>query len=646
MYKNISITFVLFCLLMFPSVVTYGQINTEEVTYQGRTKLYFGDYVQAINKFNLVIQLKPHLPEPYYYRGVAKMSLEDYRGSIQDLSEAIDIKPYYPEAFMYRGMAYYSVSEFQLALEDLTESLRLDDSNSDLYNNRGICYAAMQDFEHAIEDYSMGIELKPKNYNAYLNRSIAYQVLKEYDKAIEDCNNMIRIKPRSAQGYMSRGLIKIEKKDFAGSLRDFDMAVYVDPQSSFAYMNRGLIKHQLADYESAIMDYSKAIEHNQQMASAYFNRAVAKQAAGRTDYQYDYDVAYTLDSRFAQKPWQTEEERQRDFQKQLSAYRKGQHQSGYKMSNITPDTNGNDASNPAPQTAAADSIDFDELRRRKMKANLIVEDNRKMRDIDRTGRVQNKNVEIELLPIFSIGFFMRDIDENTGYYNGLVEDLNQMTEFDPYLTITNRKEIPAHKISYHQEMVWTLTERIIDGENQEENYLLRSIFLSKLNKFQQAKKDINHVLANDPQNILANFCKANILFEEIEYVKEVLPSQDIVSLNGNQSILSNAELRSQSESFDYSEVLRSLDQVIEIDPKFSFVYFNKGNVACMQENYSEAQKQFTIMIETVPNFAEAYFNRGLVRILLNDIDGGAQDLSKAGELGIVDSYNIIKRYCN
>ena len=46
------------------------------------------------------------------------------------------------------------------------------------------------------------------------------------------------------------------------------------------------------------------------------------------------------------------------------------------------------------------------------------------------------------------------------------------------------------------------------------------------------------------------------------------------------------------------------------------------------------------------DFAEAYFNRGLTKIYLDDIDGGAMDLSKAGELGIQDAYNIIKRYCN
>jgi hypothetical protein len=51
-------------------------------------------------------------------------------------------------------------------------------------------------------------------------------------------------------------------------------------------------------------------------------------------------------------------------------------------------------------------------------------------------------------------------------------------------------------------------------------------------------------------------------------------------------------------------------------------------------------------IEIEPEFAEAYYNRGLTKIYLDDLDGAAVDLSRAGELGLTSAYNVIKRYCN
>ena len=41
--------------------------------------------------------------------------------------------------------------------------------------------------------------------------------------------------------------------------------------------------------------------------------------------------------------------------------------------------------------------------------------------------------------------------------------------------------------------------------------------------------------------------------------------------------------------------------------------------------------------------AEAYFNRGLARLSQGDANRGIADLSKAGELGIINAYSIIKR---
>ena len=42
---------------------------------------------------------------------------------------------------------------------------------------------------------------------------------------------------------------------------------------------------------------------------------------------------------------------------------------------------------------------------------------------------------------------------------------------------------------------------------------------------------------------------------------------------------------------------------------------------------------------------DAYYNRGLVLIYLKDREKGCIDLSRAGELGVVEAYNVINRYC-
>lgn len=634
---------IILVLLIILPVLSFSQLNTDHVIHTGRSRLYFGNYTGAIESFNMVIKIKPYLPEPYYYRGVAKLNLEDFRGAKNDLDKAIEIKPFYPEAIMYRGVVNYNLHDFNQAMQDYSEAMKLDGENADIFNNRGICKAAMRDFDGAIEDYTRSIELKAKNFNAYLNRSIAYQVKEEWNKAIDDCNQLIRIRPNSPMGYMSRGLIKIEKEDFAGALRDFDMAIYLDPQNAFAYQNRGMVKQQLESYEAAIMDYTTAINIDNRMASAYFNRGIAKEMVGRDDYQKDYDYASLLDPRFAKRPWQTTEERQKAQQQQMQAF---QNQQNVNNNSVAPQ----DTVSSSTKQDKELEIDLDELRKRKMKANLVVEDTRDVpgSDDEDSGQIQNKTIEIKLLPLFEVSIIDKaDADnERVGYFSMIIENLNAQNNYQPYLTLTNKYlHTKAAEVNYENQKL-IFDERIKQNEDFSNNYLYRGIFEALSKDYVNAIKDFDQSIKLDERNLLAYFMRANTRAQMIATIQRISsePQVSIGRLNDPLQKRGNKDLSEIDEN--YSDILTDYSVVLYMNPNFSFGYYNRGNIYCSNERYLSAMDEYDKAIKIDPEFAEAYYNRGLVRILLNDVDGGAKDLSKAGELGIDESYNVIKRYCN
>ena len=73
-------------------------------------------------------------------------------------------------------------------------------------------------------------------------------------------------------------------------------------------------------------------------------------------------------------------------------------------------------------------------------------------------------------------------------------------------------------------------------------------------------------------------------------------------------------------------------------------YYNRANVLSVLKDYRAALADYDKAIELNNNFGEAYYNRGLTQIYLGNNKLGSADLSKAGELGIVSDYNIIKRF--
>jgi tetratricopeptide (TPR) repeat protein len=65
---------------------------------------------------------------------------------------------------------------------------------------------------------------------------------------------------------------------------------------------------------------------------------------------------------------------------------------------------------------------------------------------------------------------------------------------------------------------------------------------------------------------------------------------------------------------------------------------------CIQQDFKAAITYYTQAIATDNDFAEAYFNRGLTYIYIGENEKGIADLSKAGELGIYQAYNLISRF--
>lgn len=98
-----------------------------------------------------------------------------------------------------------------------------------------------------------------------------------------------------------------------------------------------------------------------------------------------------------------------------------------------------------------------------------------------------------------------------------------------------------------------------------------------------------------------------------------------------------------AENARYAEIVADYDKAVELSPHLIYAYFNKGNLFYMRDDYTSAISCYTKAIEIKQDFGEAYYNRGIAFFRMGNFDKGMADLSRAGELGIMSSYNLIKR---
>ena len=124
-----------------------------------------------------------------------------------------------------------------------------------------------------------------------------------------------------------------------------------------------------------------------------------------------------------------------------------------------------------------------------------------------------------------------------------------------------------------------------------------------------------------------------------------LPTRKKLPLGNEKTIAGITPITPEvsKKTLEYDVILKDYERVLNLDPKFIYAYFNRAEILNIQKDYRGAISDYTEAINLEPQFAEAYFNRGLSRLSVGETTAGLDDLRKAGELGIVESYSIIKR---
>jgi tetratricopeptide (TPR) repeat protein len=252
-------------------------------------------------------------------------------------------------------------------------------------------------------------------------------------------------------------------------------------------------------------------------------------------------------------------------------------------------------------------------------------------------KFQNQPADIDLSPLFNI--FPGRVDyEKTRLYDAY----QKPHYYSNIIVLTNIPEMITDSLC---KMEIELQGRLLESNpDNPEYYLKRALSFAALNNFNLAFNDYNSSLKLDSNFILAYFCRANSRYELIQILQspEINPVQVTV---GMKDARTQEHTITSGLEHTYETVINDYDKALLLDPGFYFAYYNRGFVNCRMGNYQQAVADFSKAIQYKADFAEAYYGRGLIYIFQDEKSKGCLDLSRAGELGILDAYRILKRFC-
>lgn len=702
---------VVFLLFQLYSLSLLAQINTDRVQAIGRNALYFEDYVLSIQYFNQVIKAKPWLAEPYFYRAVAKVNLDDYKGAEEDCTLCLERNPFFVQAYYCRGIARHNQEKYAEAIADYDKGLEFKPEDQQMLVNKAVANIQQKDYEAAEKDFERIMFLHPRYTRAYLSRGAMYlekgdtaKALADYNKSIEldpyfppaygnralvyyqqhnmqdalaDLNEAIRLDPRQDGYYINRGLVRYQLNDLRGAMADYDQVISMDKHNLIARFNRGLLRAQVGDNNQAIADFDVVLQLEPDNYMAYYNRALLRTETG--DYRgavRDYDVVLEQYPRFipgyysraeAKKKMRDTQGAEKDYWTAFEIEQKTK-----KSGNAATVASAGTQQKPDPDKHPDAGKEEEKENTREQsdknidKFNRLVvfdkEDERKSKySSEIRGRVQDRNVRVDLEPQFIISYYEKiDPVKELVYYNKVVDDYNNRMVLNRKLRLTNQEApLTEDQVALHFASINEYSAKLEQNDRNADAYFGRGMDFMLVQDFTEALEDFSRAIELNPSFVIAYFNRAVVRYKQLEYVLATqtaestmlndVPAMSLDLFTGKKALplQQNRPVQSlrkdEKKAYEHEMIMHDYDKVIRLNPDFVYAYFNRANLRCAQRDYRAAILDYNEAIEREPDFAEAYFNRGLTRLYLGDTERGIVDLSKAGELGIINAYSIIKR---
>ncbi len=641
----------------------FSQVNYRHFVTAGRIELSEDRNTEAIRNFNTAIQARPDHFEAWFFRGIAKFNLNDYAGSLNDFNETIRLHPLYARAYHYRGIVNDRMTNYYDAKTDFKKALEIDPYNAELYVAAGATDMHLDDFESAIKNYDMALLIYPRLSNAWLNRGIAKRLSGLKEEALSDLDKAVFHDHFDSEAWVRRGILRSELNDFEGALSDLDQALKLDAQNPAVYFQRAHIRLLQGDTLQALNDFEQVNILDTRNALTYYNRALIHSLRNELPeakvlYQQVILINPTnIYSHFnlGVINFQMEQyrEAEKDFTNAIDLFpgfvgalvnrslvrkqlkdRSGSEADYAKALVIIQDL---DDSNADPETLFgryADSTYFNQIIA--LEADFISGNMAQQRP-------QFRNVDIKPFRNFVISF--KPTQEKTsanqlpGYTDLTIQHLNSSLPELLHLTyMCQNQQFESNDLQNQENLL--KDSKLPYNEQQ----LLIGVLNQARNNLSRSLTHYASIPNNDPLGLQARMNEAVVLFDQEE--GRVLSENDVRAVTIQQGSATPVQSESKADqTLNLIPAFNAIKQALQIAPKNAFAIYNKGNFLLQTGAFHPAIDAFSDAIAIEPTMGEAYYNRALTLLYLNENRLACDDLSKAGELGITESYAVIRKYC-
>lgn len=668
---------ILFSLSLLPAATAGAQVYAEQVLNIGRNVLAMDDYVLAIQYFNQAAAAKPYLWDPYYYRALAKLMLDDFHGAERDATDAIERNKFKYEAYRVRGFARMRLGLDSTAVEDFDRGLSYAPDDKYFLYYKGIAQASMGAAAGADSTFSHLLQLYPRFEEGYGSRAQAHLMAADTVGALSDIAEALRINPNmlpprlmradvhlhqhrwadaaaeldtaiklspsDVSLYVNRAYARYNADDWTGAMADYNYALDLEPANYAAIYNRALLRFQIQDLEGARADFSRVLEHDPDDFPARYNRGLINTDLGNhqaaladfrliaSKYPRFYPVYYAM-SRVYQNMGNGKLAADYFFKANDLISRYTDDPKHYKLDRPTIQNGSSREQREKNGLTASDNPEevmehFNEL--------VTISSDRQSTPLygeKLKGRVQDIEMRVQPEKPYSLSFAdpTDELRQRAENYAELTE-INSSGWLDSPLFLTSGSPTPEDAAS-----IDALFARVHASYAEQQrhdlrpvDFLARAVALTALKNYEDALSDLNDAIKANPRFVSALLQRA--------YVYPLAASAQTAQEPEAGAMLAEATMNQAR-----IKALEDYDEALAIDPRLPYAWMGKGYLLYEAADYAGAAGCFSQALELAPELGPALFNRALCMLRLGRKREAVADLSRAGELGVVNAYNLLK----
>ena len=495
------------------------------------------------------------------------------------------------DAFICRGLSYLNLKDTLKAYENFNTAIRTNRENPNGYNRRGALYLQQQRYKEAEEDFNKAISCDSTYLLSYFNRALVYNDTHRPMLALSDFDKVIALDSTNSLTYFNRAMLRTQIGDYNRALEDYDKVARYSPNNVLVYYNRAGVYAQLGEIEKAVEDYSSAIKLYPDFANAYIYRGRLRMLL--------------RDKAGAQKDRTTAE-------KKIAEYRARLSDSTY---SIYADT----------------TQRFDKL--------LSFDSNLSGGGFEKITTQRGGREEIRLLPLFKFTLQRPDsVPAVESYHLQRVVDFKRRVN-NPLLALScQESNLPP------DELVRLDKQYLQAMHNDERSWLRlfeRGVSQSLIKQYTNSVSTYSRAIELNPSNPFLYLNRSTTRAEMIDFISSIDNSYQRITIDSDPA---NRLNNNSNRVYNYDDAIADLNKALKLFPEFAHAYYNRANLLALSGSLPEAFEDYTRAIELNPHFAEAYYNRGVIQIFMKDTRKGCLDISKAGELGIEEAYDLLKHY--